>query len=432
MRIVGNRLGWGAGALAAILSGHAAFAQDVSAAPEPDSNFDRDRTVAITDRVVKGFEEKGYVAGGFMILPRIEFAGIADDNILARTSDRKGDFGVSVAPSVEARSMWSRNLLVVTGSGVLTRLASLKTENSETFDLRARARFDATDRLSVTGLAGYRRNTERRSDPGALRNSARPVTYVTVSMGGRMAWQGSRLRLLAEGETAKITYEDVTTADGTVIDSSALDRRQTRGAARADYAITPNLAVIALATVTKIDYNRASGVLGIDRTSRKAEFLTGVSFEFTDLLRGEVALGYVSQNYRRAPIPNFSGLGGRIRLEYYPTRLTGVRLDASRAIREAGNPLAPSYVRTRAALTVDHELYRRLVVSASADYERNRYRLPSRTEQRWHAGLSARYLVSRHVTLFTRFDHLRVSSRPADIGRRFTENAFSAGILLRP
>ena len=430
MRKAGNRFAWGVGALVATLPSHVANAQDVSASPETAPDFDRDRTVAILDRAPVGFEEKGYRAGAFLILPRVEYAGMADDNVLALPRDRTGDVGVSIAPSIDAQSDWVRHQLALSASGVFTRFATLQSENSETYNLQARGRFDATGELSVTGLAGYRRSVERRSAPGALRNSVRPVTYDTVSAGGRITWRGGRLRLQAEGDLARLNYEDVTTADGTVLDSSGLDRKQSRVSSRADYAITPDLALLAVATVTDLDYKAPA--FGIDRTSRKTEVLAGVSFEFTDLLRGEIALGYVRQHYKRGGIPNFSGLGGRIELEYYPTRLTGIKFEGSRTVREAGNPIAPSYIRTRAQLSVDHELYRRLVMSAVADYERNRYQFPARTEQRWHAGLSARYLMSRHVAVFARVDHLRVATRPSEIGRRFTENVVSLGILLKP
>ena len=432
MRKVGNRFVQGLGALAALLPIHAARSQDVSASPEAGAEFDRNRTVAVLDRNHPGFEERGHRIGGFILLPRIEVAGLADDNVLARPTNREGDVAAALIPAVEARSLWARHQVVVSASGVLKRFARLDSENADNYDLRLRGRYDATGQLSLTALAGFRRNTERRSDPGTLRNSIRPVTYTTVTGGGRLAWQVARLRLLAEAEAARIAYEDVRTSDGAVIVSSVLDRNQSRFSARADYALTPDLSLLAVGTLTNLDFDRSAAALGVDRTSRKVEALAGVSFEFTDLVRGEVALGYVSQRYRRAPIPDFSGFGGRVELTYFPTRLTQVRAEVSRTVREAGNPIAPSFIRTRAQVGLDHELYRRLVISAVADLERNRYELPARKERRYHAGVGARYLVNRHVSLIVRYDHLRVDTRPSTIGRRFTENAVSVGVLFKP
>jgi hypothetical protein len=185
-------------------------------------------------------------------------------------------------------------------------------------------------------------------------------------------------------------------------------------------------------TLGKIDYDLPPDAITPDRSTRRAELLAGLSFEFTDLLRGELAIGYIDQDFRSRNVGGFSGLGGRAELEYYPTRLTSIRLDASRTIQDAGNPLAPSYRRTRFGVRVDHELFRQVLLAAAADYESARFQLPMRTERRPHAAFSGQYLVNRHVTLFARYDHLRVTSRPAGNGRRFHDNILSVGALLKP
>lgn len=420
------------GAVIAAMSSHAARAQDVSASPTAGTQFDRQRTLAVGQRVQAGYEEVGIHTNSFAIYPRIEAQAAYDDNVRAVQSGHDGDFGFALEPSVRAVSEWSRHQLGLTASATATRFAKLRTENSETFAVQAEGRYDAGDEIRLFGYAGYRRDVERRSAPGALRNSVRPATFNTAMAGAQLTWQGNRLRLAATGSAARISYGDVTTVEGVRFNSRELNRTRYQAGIRADYAVTADLAVLLSGTVSKIDYNRPPGSLTLDRSARRAELLAGLSFEFTDLLRGEVAVGYINQNFSIAAIRDFSGLGGRAQIEYFPTRLTTITFEASRTLQEAGNPLAPSYRRTRIGLRVDHELYRYIVVSAFADYESDRFQLPSRTERRPHVGLSGQYLVDRHVTLFARLDHLRVTTRPVEIGRRLTDNVFSVGILLKP
>jgi len=420
---------WGAGALVASIGGHAARAQDVSASPDAGTNFDRQRTVAVGDRVQPGYEQIGARVGSFAVLPRIEVAALADDNVLARGDDRKGDVALVTAPSVRVLSQWSRNQLALSASGDLARMSRLKSEDREGFALRGEGRIDAGSRFRVYAYTGLRRDVERRSDPGALRNSVRPATYTTVSGGGRATWQGDRLRVSAEAGASRIRYEDVTTSSGQVIDARALDRRQIQLGIRADYALTPDLAFLVSARVTKLSYPATASGDPSDRTSRKTELLAGISFEFTDLLRGEVAVGHIDQHYRNPGLTDFGGFGGRAQIEYFPTQLTTVRLDTSRTLHEAGNPLAPSYRRTHIGAQVDHELYRYLVLSASADFEDDRFQAPDRIERRVHLGLSGRYLINRNWSLVARYDHLRVTTAPRDLGRRLTENAAIVGVL---
>lgn len=421
----------GLGSLVAVASGFAARAQDVSASPTTNTLFDRQRTIAVSQRVQPGFEEQGTRAGDFMIFPRVRGLITYNDNVRVDPVDGTGDFALTVEPSVRAVSNWTRHEVGLSASGAITRFADLKTENSETYALLAQGRYDLGDEVKLFGDAGYRRDVERRSAPGALRNSVRPAFYNTASATTQLTWQGNRLRLAATGNVLRIMYADIATVNGPVLNSRDLDRSRYQAGLRADYALSANIALLATGAWSKLDYNRPTNAITPDRSANRFELLGGASFEFTDLLRGEIALGYIQQNFRSAAIRNFSGFGGRAELEYFPTRLTTVRLDASRTLQEAGNPLAPSYRRTRVGLRVDHELYRQVVISAVADYEINRFQLPDRSERRPHAGFSGQYLVDRHLTIFGRYDYLRVTTRPALFSRSFTDNVISVGALFK-
>ncbi|MET1754408.1 outer membrane beta-barrel protein [Novosphingobium sp. RD2P27] len=420
------------GAVAA--AGAAAHAQDVSASPVAGTQFDRGRSIAVSQRVQPGYEEVGTRLDGFIVYPRLTVQASFDDNVRASSSSGgdQSDVAFSLAPALRAISQWRRHELGLSASANVTRFASLKTENAETFAVRGEGRYDAGDEIKLYGYAGYRRDVERRTAPGALRGTRRPARFNTATAGAQLTWQNNRLRVSGSGSAARINYADVTTVEGRVIDSRELSRTRYETSVRADYAITPNIAVLLSGTLGKVDFDETAQAVAPDRSARKAELLGGVSFEFTDLLRGEFALGYIDLRFRNPAIRGFSGFGGRAELEYFPTRLTTARIDASRTLQDAGNPLAPSYQRSHIGLRVDHELYRHVLVSAFGNYEDDRFQLPRRTERRWHGGVSGQYLVSRHATLFARYDYLHVTTRPSEFGRQLTDNVISVGVLLKP
>lgn len=410
----------------------AAQAQDVSASPDAGTQFDRGRTISVASRIHAGYEERGYRMGGFLVFPRLRVLATYEDNVRAAPVDRQSDIAFTLEPSVRALSNWSRHQLGLAATGSTTRFVKLDSETAETFNVRGEGRFDAGSDMRLFGYVAYRRDVERRSALGALRDSLRPAAYNTVTAGTQLTWQGARLRVSANASAARIDYADVTLAEGVVLDTRALNRKVYQGGLRADYAVTPNMAVLLTGTLGQVDYGSPLFAQIPDRSIRRAELLGGVSFEFTDLLRGEVAIGYIDQRFTSGGAKGFSGLGGRAELEYQPTRLTSIRVDASRTIQDAGNPLAPSFRRTRFGARVDHELLRQLLLTATVDYEKAQFQLPTLTERRPHAGLSGQYLLNRHVTVFARYDHLRVTSRPASVGRRFSDNIVSVGALLKP
>lgn len=434
MRIMAIRCVCGVGSVAMAAVGSTAHAQDVSASPTTGTQFDRGRSIAVSQRIQPGYEEVGTRLDGFLVYPRLTVQASFDDNVRASSGSGgdQSDVAVSLAPALRVISQWRRHELGLSASANLTRFANLKTEDAETFAVRGEGRYDAGDEIKLYGYAGYRRDVERRTAPGALRGTRRPARYNTATAGTQLTWQNNRLRLSASGSAARINYADVTTIEGRVIDSRELDRKRYEAGVRADYAITPNVAALVSGTLGKVDFDEAANGVTPDRSARKAQLLGGVSFEFTDLLRGEFALGYIDLRFRNPALRGFSGFGGRAELEYFPTRLTTVRVDASRTLQDAGNPLAPSYRRSHIGLRVDHELYRHVLVSAFGSYEDDRFQLPMRTERRWHGGLSGQYLVSRHATLFARYDHLRITTRPSELGRQLTDNVISVGVLLKP
>ncbi|WP_169799474.1 outer membrane beta-barrel protein [Novosphingobium lentum] len=414
------------------MNGASASAQTVTASSSIGTAFDRNRTVAVGDRVQPGYEPLGIQAGSFTIQPKLAARLLLSDNILADAVAPKADAVAELSPSFLASSNWSRHAISLAGSVTAARHARITQENSQSFNVQAQGRFDAGGNLSIQGFGGYLRQIQNRFDPGALRGTASPVSFDLSSAGVGVTWQPNRTRFSAEARTAKIAYADVALANGLTVQSLGLDRRQNQYQLRGEYAVTADLAVLVQARLTDLRYVSPVAGSGLDRSSRKAEFLAGINFEFTDFLRGEFAVGYVGQNYRSPAFTDFGGFGGRVRLQYFPSGLTTVRLDASRTVEEAGNPASPSYVRSVVGLHVDHELYRNLVISAGAEYSRNRFDQPVRTDRRTDLSLGAVYRCNRHLSVVSGFRRLHIAVSDVATRRALTIDSITAGLSFEP
>ena len=81
---------------------------------------------------------------------------------------------------------------------------------------------------------------------------------------------------------------------------------------------------------------------------------------------------------------------------------------------------------TTAAVAVDHELLRNLLLRLDLGYAQDSFEGVARTDRNYEAGFGARYLMNRHVTLVARYDfRKRASDVPA---LDFDQNLVMIGI----
>jgi len=415
---------------AAVSLSSPAHAQEVTAAPVKGTDFDRTRTVPILSRIPPGYEKNPIRIGSFVASPRIEVDLSVIDNAYARPSDKQSNVGALIAPSVNIISDWSRHQLGLTADATILRSFTISSENYTAYTVRASGRYDISQALFVYGSVTRRRLAELRTDPGAITNTVAPVISNVTEGTGRVTWSPGRLRLLAETKYTDIRFDDFKFASG-VQPAIGLNRTLWSVTGRADYAITPDLALVGVARRTHQKFLDVAAVPQLDRTGNKTELQAGASFELPDLIRGEVTLGYIDVSYNSPLFQKISGFGGRASVEYFASRLTSFRLNAARTVEESGNPQFPQYVRSSVNLSVDHELYRDFVISAAAGYMHNRYYNPDRTQNRPTATLSARWMINSRMSLAGRYDYVHVDTKPSGLGNNFSVNSVVLGLTLQ-
>jgi hypothetical protein len=79
-------------------------------------------------------------------------------------------------------------------------------------------------------------------------------------------------------------------------------------------------------------------------------------------------------------------------------------------------------------VTVDHELYRNLILSVTGGYQHNSFKQPDRTDNRLTASTAARFRLSAAVSIVARYNYLHAAISPRSIGRRVDVNAASLSV----
>lgn len=432
----------GAAFLAAVGAGEDTAAQTSqrgALATSADTNFARDRNISVRQRPRPDYTAKGLPLGAFRAFPRVSLSAERNDNIYALKTGEVEDTIWRVQPEVNVVSNWSRHSVSAYVRGTINRFQDNDTENTEEFGLGANGRVDILRNTNVTVGADYahltepRTTTQRLTGGGPFTGALEPVEFDQANAYIAGAHEFNRLKVSGRASVQSFDYEDsARLAPLAPIDQDYRDRTVTAASARVDYAVSPDTALFVEATGNQRSYDSSPTTPGfVRRDSDGVMVLGGANFELGALLRGEIALGYMQQEYEAASIGSIEGFGARAEVEWFPSELTTFTATASRTVEDAAVPNSPGFVSSNVGLVLDHELLRNVLISAQLSAGRDEYEGIDREDERVNAGVSATYLLNRNVGLTAAYSYADTKSSGADVGAEFTVNRVSATLTLQ-
>jgi hypothetical protein len=402
---------------------------ELNSAAAQDGNFDRDRNIGVRQRKRQGYEPIGVRVGAFTALGKLSLGVGHNDNIFATPTDEEKDTFVRIAPDLSLNSGWSRHQLSAYVRGAINRYGDNKAENNDDWRFGATGRLDLQRGFILNAAAETADLTESRTTSVTPTASAEPVKYSLnqVHLGGFREF--NRLKITGRVDVLDYNYDDARDALNNPIEEDDRDRVVTQVTGRADYALSPATAIFVQVTSNNRDYDlETSGTLP-SRDSDGVEVLTGVNFELTALMRGEIGVGYLKQSYDQVGLDDFSGFGARSQVEWFPTQLTTVTLRASRTLEDSTISGNTSDLATRVSARVDHELLRNVILGAQIGHSKDKNQgLSPREDKRWTGTLDATYLINRRVGLTVGYNYIDQDSTAA--AANFTVNEIVASVNL--
>ncbi len=397
----------------------AASAQDLA------SNFKRDRNVTVRERPRPDYEAIGVKAGGFTLYPRVSIGVEHNDNIYATQRAEQSDEIWRVKPEVALRSNWSRHALGAFASASINRYADFGTEDTEEYTAAINGRLDIVRGSNISGSLQYQALTEPRTSPTAPTASRTPVEYTLLTANLTGVKEFNRVRLTGKFTEKNFNFDDTTSLLGLPLEQDTRDRDEYVYGGKAEYAVSPATALFLQVLGNTKNYDLA--IAGRDSDGYAATL--GANFEISEVVRGEIEVGYMDQSY-----DNFSdidGFTGQAHVEWFPTTLSTVTATASRTIEEAVTAGSQGYVSNNIGVSVDHELMRNVLLSAQASYGKDDYESIDRNDKRTGAGASVAYLLNRRVGVFFTYTYLKQDSSGVTRGTSFTDNKLAASVALQ-
>ena len=168
-----------------------------------------------------------------------------------------------------------------------------------------------------------------------------------------------------------------------------------------------------------------------DRDSEGSSYLVGINTDLSNLIRGELIVGYLQQDYDDPALKDAKGLALEGNIEYFATPLTTVTLGARRRVEETLTTGASSYMATAANVRIDHELRRNILLTAGVGMLNRNFQGMSRDDDLLQADAGARFLLNRRMELGARWRYERQQSSGPVADPEYDANRFVVSAAVR-
>lgn len=378
---------------------------------------EQEQSVSVRDRARPDYDPLGLRLGGFTLNASLDLDVTNSDNIYAEEADADEDTLFTAGLRGRLSSNWSRHALILEAGGTTVNYDEFSSEDYDTSFAGITGRLDIGGDTSVTARARMSHDAETRRDPDAPpQGQPRPEYDRTeMAISGQHRFNRFRVGLTA----AQVEYD----YDGL---QNFRDFDQTSVGGRVEAELTPRIGLLFQATTDERDYDNTPSLNSDGQT-----YLVGATINFTDLMKGEIAVGQFVRDYDDPAIGQQEGLAVAGSLEWYITRLTTLSFEASRnAEQNVGATTAVPFVESRFGVRVDHELLRNLVLTAGVEAGSREYdNVISRDDDYVFADAGMDWFVNRRVVLRGRVEHTDVSSSVPT--SEFDETSVTLGVGLR-
>lgn len=155
---------------------------------------------------------------------------------------------------------------------------------------------------------------------------------VRAQIGGRHVTNG--LHYESQFSLRRLAFEDSTARNGSHIRNDDRDRLELRETLRVLWPLDLGREAYGEVTFNQRQYDRVPDDGGRVRDSSGYQLLGGIRLDLTDLIRADLAAGWMSQTYADPAFGDIADYTLRGDFDWSVTRLTNITFNAARTVRE--------------------------------------------------------------------------------------------------
>lgn len=288
-----------------------------------------------------------------------------DDNIL-RTSknNEQSDTSLVVAPELTLAGVLGKQRFAVTYNGEYAKYFDDSDVDYTDHDIRFKADFDHSNRLTSSFDVGYKDKHEDFGDLNTIFNNLTEFNrYTEKQINGQLGYgkQDSFGQLVLGLGYADKEYDN----NNQEFRSSERDT----ASLAFYYRIAPRTRLLAEVVYQDYSFNPEVGFIDLD--NEYIRYQVGVEWALTNQLEGTVKVGYQDRDYRLDTLRDIDGLSYEADIEWKPNTYTRVGITAKRESIDSSLESAGGFLRTSYGLTVKHGFTERTKLDAQIGYSKD-------------------------------------------------------------
>lgn len=378
--------------------------------PLPDYELSR---LPVSERPRPGFDPLGHRLGPIFFYPKLTAGLRFDSNVYATPTAARSDWALVLLPELTIQYgkpvpgygkrpqpfSYEFNL----GADIY-RFREFGNQNRTDAWAKFRSHWDISHEWQFdTSLEAARRHLKP-GDPSAPVNAASPIPYNDLRASATLTRTLGRVGVALNGAVRNLSYGNVESFGGDVLDQSARDGTIYSTYIKPFYEFSPDYRGFVRLSANSRNY---AGTGTLNRDSSGYDIRAGLDFAVTPLVFGSVEAGWLSQSYDNPLIRPLEGFVFKGEATWLMTTLMTAKFAAGRRIGETVSPDYTSRVETAYEAQLDYEALRNLIVSAGAKYSRDDFQggLPRQDDvTKYSFGLD--YFMNRHLRLGARYDFI--------------------------
>lgn len=308
-------------------------------------------------------------------------------------------------------SDWSRHELTVSGDGKWRQKIAGDDNNDPSGQVDAALRLDLADDMAARLTAGYGYSREDNTDPNAIRNATVQSGVSQYTAGAVLSREVGKLRGSLGLQFQRWTYSDAQLSNGSTLSNSDRNRNTVTLSSRIGYEISPALTPFIEISAGKTNYDQKLDSSGYQRSGNLYGAKTGITSDFGEKLRGEVAVGYKRASFEDSRLDGMGAVTLDSAVNWSPRRGTDVALGLATSIEPSTTAGISGDVAYALTALVTHELREDLIARLSGGTTWRNYRDSSQLNSIYYtAGAGLTYHISRSLDLTGDLAWARTSS----------------------
>ncbi len=342
----------------------------------------------------------GVEAGAFTLLPAIELIGGYDTNP-ARASGGNGAALYTAAPELQVHSNWSRHEFKADLRGSYTGYSPDQTPTLSRpyFNGKVDGRIDVTRDTRIDLDARDLVSTDNPGSPNLQAGLSKLPVFTTFGGSAGLGQRFNRVDVEIKGDAQRTIYQNSSLTDGTTASNEDRQYNQYTGTLRGSYELGPGVKPFVEVDADTRVHDLQTDFSGYQRDFKGVTGKAGSTFELSQLLTGEIALGYMHRTYDDQRLPDINGLVGNASLIWTASALTTVKFSGSSAVGESTVPGVSGVLYRDGGLQVDHAFRRWLIGTAKVGFGQDDYVGMDRLDSRYSAGLGLTYKLNRNAQI---------------------------------